>query len=59
MKALNLYSGIGGNRKLWEGLQVTAVELDANIAKIYKDFYPEDEVIVADAQNRRDLLDEH
>jgi len=40
-------------------LQVTAVELDANIAKIYKDFYPEDEVIVADAQNRRDLLDEH
>src|SRR5436190_21276518 len=26
MKILNLYSGIGGNRKLWEGVDVTAVE---------------------------------
>ena len=28
MKVLNLYCGIGGNRKLWEDVEVTAVELD-------------------------------
>lgn len=49
MKILNLYSGIGGNRKLWEGHEVTAVEYDENIAKIYQDFFPNDKVIVADA----------
>jgi len=49
MKILNLYSGIGGNRKLWEGVEVTAVENDPVIAKIYKDLFPEDEVIVGDA----------
>lgn len=49
MKILNLYSGIGGNRKLWTNCEVTAVEIDENIAKIYKDFYPNDEVIVSDA----------
>lgn len=26
IKVLNLYAGIGGNRKLWEGVEVTAVE---------------------------------
>lgn len=49
MKVLNLYAGIGGNRKLWEDVEVTAVELNPEIAKIYKDFFPEDKVIVADA----------
>lgn len=49
MKVLNLYAGIGGNRKLWEGVQVTAVELDAEIAGIYKEFYPEDVVVIGDA----------
>jgi len=50
MKILNLYAGIGGNRKLWpEGNQITAVELNPEIAAIYKDFFPNDEVIVADA----------
>jgi len=48
-KVLNLYAGIGGNRKLWGGVQVTAVELNPKIAKIYQDFFPEDTVIVADA----------
>lgn len=57
MKILNLYAGIGGNRKLWEGHQVTAVELDENIAKIYKDFFPNDEVIVGDAHQY--LLDHY
>ncbi len=50
IKILNLYAGIGGNRKLWSGdIDVTAVELDPNIAKIYQDFFPKDKVIVADA----------
>ena len=49
VKILNLYAGIGGNRKLWEDVDVTAVELNPGIAKIYQDFFPKDEVIVADA----------
>lgn len=50
MKVLNLYAGIGGNRKLWpDYCDVTAVEINPDIAEIYKDFFPEDEVIVADA----------
>jgi DNA (cytosine-5)-methyltransferase 1 len=49
MRVLNLYAGIGGNRRLWEDCEVTAVELDANIAKIYQDQYPNDKVIVGDA----------
>lgn len=49
MKVLNLYAGIGGNRKLWENVEVTAVELNSDIAKIYQDFFPDDKVIVADA----------
>ena len=49
MKILNLYAGIGGNRKLWENVEVTAVEFDPNIAKIYSDFFPDDKVIVGDA----------
>lgn len=53
MKILNLYAGIGGNRKFWDecdiDLEITAVENNVDIAKIYQDFYPEDKVIVADA----------
>ena len=49
IKVLNLYAGIGGNRKLWENVEVTAVENNPEIAKIYQDFFPEDKVIVADA----------
>ena len=52
MKILNLYAGIGGNRKLWgEKHEITAVEYDKNIAAIYKDLYPNDNVIVADAHD--------
>ena len=57
IKILNLYAGIGGNRKLWTNCKVTAIELDENIAKIYKDFFPNDEVIVADAHQY--LLDHY
>lgn len=49
MKVLNLYAGIGGNRKLWEDVEVTAVEWDPKIAMIYRHFWPDDEVVVADA----------
>lgn len=58
-KVLNNYGGIGGNRKKfpkkilingeWHIVKVTAVELNPVIAKIYQDFFPEDEVIVGDA----------
>jgi DNA (cytosine-5)-methyltransferase 1 len=50
LKILNLYAGIGGNRKLWNGdIEVTAIEYDPEIAKIYKHFFPMDNVIVTDA----------
>jgi len=49
MKVLNLYAGIGGNRDLWKDVDVTAVEIDPQIARIYQDRYPEDTVIVGDA----------
>jgi len=57
MKILNLYAGIGGNRKLWEGHEITAVELNPDIAKIYQDFFPDDTVIVGDAHQY--LLDNY
>lgn len=57
-KILNLYPGIGGNRKLWgNDYDITAVEYDENIAKIYQDFFPNDKVIVADAHQY--LLDNY
>jgi len=46
---LNLYAGLGGNRKLWKGFKVVAVEKNEKIAKVYKDNFPEDEVIIGDA----------
>jgi DNA (cytosine-5)-methyltransferase 1 len=50
LKILNLYSGIGGNRKLWgNDYEITAVEFNSDIAKIYKDFFPNDNVIIDDA----------
>jgi len=49
MKVLNLYAGIGGNRKLWDNVEVTAVELDPIIAGIYQDLFPSDRMIVTDA----------
>ena len=57
MRVLNLYAGIGGNRKLWEGVEVTAVEFDPKIAAIYADLYPNDTVIIADAHQY--LLDHY
>lgn len=48
-RVLNLYAGIGGNRKLWENVEVTAVENEQYIADAYKTLYPNDTVVVADA----------
>lgn len=48
-KVLNLYAGIGGNRKLWTDCEVTAVEINESIANVYSKNYPNDTVIVADA----------
>lgn len=49
LKVLNLYAGIGGNRKLWENVDVTAIEINPEVADIYQDLFPNDEVIVIDA----------
>jgi DNA (cytosine-5)-methyltransferase 1 len=50
MKILNLYAGIGGNRKLWgTDHDITAIEFSEKIAAIYQDLYPTDTVIVTDA----------
>tara|TARA_Y100000310_G_scaffold345849_1_gene471316 strand:+ start:2532 stop:3236 length:705 start_codon:yes stop_codon:yes gene_type:complete len=58
MKILNLYAGIGGNRKLWgDEHEITAVEINPEIAAIYKKLYPNDKVIVADAHQY--LLEHH
>ncbi len=50
MKILNLYAGLGGNRRLWgDEHKITAVEYNSKIAEVYKDNFPSDEVIVGDA----------
>lgn len=50
MKILNLYAGIGGNRKLWsDEHQITSVEYDEKIVAVYADLFPQDTLIVGDA----------
>ena len=50
MKILNIYAGIGGNRELWgDEHEITAVENNPEIAKMYHDRHPKDKIIVADA----------
>ena len=49
MKVLNLYAGIGGNRKLWKDVDVTAVEHNETIAQVYADLFPNDELVIGDA----------
>jgi len=57
IKVLNLYAGIGGNRKYWKDVDVTAIEIEPEIAAIYQDFFPNDKVIIADAHQY--LLDHY
>lgn len=49
MRVLNLYACLGGNRYKWTDCEVTAVELDAELARMYQERFPNDKVIVADA----------
>lgn len=49
IRVLNLYAGIGGNRKLWENVEVTAVEINPDIAAIYQSFFPQDKMVIGDA----------
>ena len=50
MKILNLYAGIGGNRKLWgDEHEITAVEYNPEIARVYSSLFPNDNVVVDDA----------
>ena len=57
MKVLNLYACLGGNRYLWDNCEVTAVELDPELARLYQERFPNDTVIVADAHQY--LLDHY
>jgi DNA (cytosine-5)-methyltransferase 1 len=57
MKVLNLYACLGGNRLLWDNCEVTAVELDPELARLYQERFPNDTVIVADAHEY--LLDQY
>lgn len=58
MRILNLYSGIGGNRKLWgNNHEIVAVEWDEEIAGVYSSLFPQDTVVIADAHQY--LLDHY
>lgn len=56
-KILNLYACLGGNRYKWDevaneaeiDIEVTAVELDPEAARLYQERFPNDIVIVANA----------
>lgn len=50
MKILNLYACLGGNRYKWgDEHEITAVEWDEELAKLYKERFPNDKVVVVDA----------
>jgi len=60
MKILNLYACLGGNRYKWDevtNIEVTAVEWDEELARLYQERFPNDTVIVADAHQY--LLDHY
>ncbi len=65
MKILNLYACLGGNRYKWDevakdagiDIEVTAVELDEELARLYQERFPNDKVIIADAHQY--LLDHY
>jgi DNA (cytosine-5)-methyltransferase 1 len=65
MKILNLYACLGGNRYKWDEvakeagieIEVTAVELDPELARLYQERFPNDIVIITDAHQY--LLDHY
>lgn len=56
-KVLNLYACLGGNRLLWDDCEVTAVELDTEMARMYQERFPQDTVVIGDAHQY--LLDHY
>ena len=59
-KILDLYACLGGNRAKWDEvaeIEVTAVELDPEAARLYQERFPNDIVIIADAHQY--LLDHY
>jgi DNA (cytosine-5)-methyltransferase 1 len=64
-RILNLYACLGGNRYKWDEvakeagieIEVTAIELDEELARLYQDRFPSDKVIIADAHQY--LLDHY
>jgi len=58
MKILNLYACLGGNRYKWgDEHEITAVELDPELARMYQERFPKDTVIISDAHQY--LLDHY
>jgi len=58
MKILNLYACLGGNRYKWgNDHDITAVEWDEELARLYQERFPNDIVVVADAHQY--LLDHY
>lgn len=58
MDILNLYACLGGNRLLWgDEHNITAVELDPELARMYRERFPNDTVIECDAHQY--LLDHY
>ena len=58
LKILNLYACLGGNRYKWgDEHEITAVEWDEELARLYQERFPNDRVIVADAHQY--LLDHY
>ena len=53
IKILNLYACLGGNRYKWnevhDNIEVTAVEIDEELARLYKERFPNDKIVIADA----------
>lgn len=56
-RVLNLYACLGGNRYKWTNCEVTAVELDPELARMYQERFPNDKVVIADAHQY--LLDHY
>lgn len=58
MKILNLYACLGGNRYKWgDDHEITAVELDPELARLYQERFPNDNIVVGDAHQY--LLDHY
>ena len=58
MKILNLYACLGGNRYKWgDDHDITAVEWDEELARLYQERFPNDTVVVGDAHQY--LLDHY